>query len=57
MSDRANGSISEEHELSFVVVDNVQNIFEILLADRIPDKAQFIRVVVGNLARPPLLST
>jgi hypothetical protein len=48
MSDRANGSISEEHELSFVVVDNVQNIFEILLADRIPDKAQFIRVVSGK---------
>ncbi|HHG8772567.1 TPA: hypothetical protein ACPYU1_001922 [Raoultella planticola] len=41
-------SISEKYELSFVLVDNVQNYFEIIRADRIPDKAQFIRVVSGK---------
>ena len=41
-------SISEKYELSFVLVDNVQNYFEIIRADRVPDKAQFIRVVSGK---------
>ncbi|HFP9304761.1 Uncharacterised protein [Raoultella planticola] len=41
-------SISEKYELSFVLVDNVQNYFEIIRADRVPDKAQFIHVVSGK---------
>ena len=40
--------VSEKYELSFVLVDNVQNYFEIIRADRVPDKAQFIRVVSGK---------
>ena len=40
--------VSEKYELSFVLVDNVKNYFEIIRADRVPDKAQFIRVVSGK---------
>lgn len=40
--------VSEKYELSFLLVDNVQNYFEIIRADRVPDKAQFIRVVSGK---------
>ncbi|NEM65130.1 hypothetical protein G3V94_24850 [Escherichia coli] len=40
--------VSEKYELSFLLVDNVQNYFEIIRADRVPDKAKFIRVVRGK---------
>lgn len=50
-------SISEKYELSFVLVDNVQNYFEIIRADRVPDKAQFIRVVSGKFGATASLST